>query len=145
MIIKIGEVEWHDLQRRLTVPKVGQCMHKRLQYIDHGELLKCLDCNEQVTAVWALKHFFTQWQVEKERLDAVRAQIKKDEERLVTHRAALAVQDAWRRKHLVPTCPHCHQGIEVPDGFGRGGAINPKFYKSAPLEFRANLQEGREA
>ena len=50
MIITIGEVEWHDLQRRLTTPKAGECEHRRLQYIEHGELLKCLDLAELLYA-----------------------------------------------------------------------------------------------
>ena len=141
MIIKIGEVEWHDLQRHLTVAKIGACKHLRLQYIDHGELLKCLDCDKQVSAVWALKFFFTQYQVEKERLEAVRTQLKADEERLVTHKAALAVQDAWRRHHLVPTCPHCNKGIMPPDGLGKKGGVNPDHYPCKPLEMRGNLHE----
>jgi hypothetical protein len=138
MIIRIGEVEWHDLQRHLTVPKIGACKHLRLQYIDHGELLKCLDCDKQISAVWALKFFFTQYQVEKERLEAVRTQLKADEERLVTHKAALAVQDAWRRHHLVPTCPHCNKGIMPPDGLGKKGAVNPDYYESRPLKMPMN-------
>lgn len=112
----------------------------RLQYIEHGELLKCLDCEKQVSAVWALKHFFTHYQVERERLDALRAELIKDEARLVTHKAALAVQDAWRKRHLVPTCPHCHKGILPSDSFGKTGAVNPDFYEAKPLELRPNLK-----
>lgn len=138
MIIKIGEVEWHDLQRNLTFANKGQCKHLRLQYMQHGELLKCLDCQDQVSAVWALKYFFTQYQIEKERLEFIKADIKKDEERLVTHRAALAVQDAWRKHHLVPTCPWCSKGILPPDGFGKKGAVNPNYYESKPLKMPMN-------
>jgi hypothetical protein len=140
MIIKIGEVEWHDLQRQFTFARPGRCAHARLQYIDHGELLKCLDCNDQVSAVWALKHFFTQYQREQERLDGVRAGIKKDETRLVIHRAALAVQDAWRKRTLVPTCPHCHQGILPMDGFGRTGGVSREYYKTAPLRLKRVIE-----
>lgn len=139
MIIKIGQTEWHDLQRKLTMPKSGECEHRRLQYIEHGELLKCLDCDKQVSAIWALKYFFTEYQVEKERLEIIKNQIKADEERLVIHRAALAVQDAWRKKNMVPICPHCNQGISPMDGFGKKGAVNPSHYKTAHLKMKPNV------
>jgi hypothetical protein len=139
MIIKIGEVEWHDLQRKVTFARGDACKHLRLQYIEHGELLECKDCNKQVSAVWALKVFFTQYEVEKEKLERMQAQIKADEERLVTHRAALMVQDAWRRRKMVPSCPHCHKGIEPPDGFGKS-QLNPNYYPSLPMEMRPNLE-----
>jgi hypothetical protein len=138
MIIKIGEVEWHDLKRQVTYAKTGECEHKRLQYIEHGELLKCLDCEKQISAVWALKHFFTQYQEEEERLKAIRFGIEQDRARLVTHKAALAVQNAWRKKHTVPTCPHCHKGILPPDGLGPS-SVNPKYYECKPLEMKPNL------
>lgn len=138
MIITIGQVEWHDLQKHLTFARKGECEHKRMKYIEHGELLKCIDCDQYVSAVWALKHFFTHYQMEKDRLEFIKAQIKADEERLVTHRAALAVQDAWRRHHLVPTCPFCNKGISPPDGFGKKGAINPDHYESKPLKMPMN-------
>lgn len=141
MIIKIGEVEWHDLKRQLTMPSpvAKDCPHHRLRYIEHGELLVCLDCDKQVSAIWALRLYFTQHQMQEERRSAQQEQLKKDEARLVTHRAALAIQDAWRKKKLTPTCPHCHKGIEPPDGFGRSGGVNPKYYRTAPLLMKPTL------
>ena len=129
IVIRIGETEWYSLQRQFTSARDGECQHKRLQYIDHGELILCLDCEKQLSAVWALKRYFTEYERACERREDQEAQIKADSEKLVVHRAALAVQDAWRALKFVPTCPHCHKAITPPDGFGnsrtrdKGGAL----------------------
>jgi hypothetical protein len=137
MIIKIGEVEWHDLKRRMTWPNNGECPHKRLQYIDHGELVKCLDCDKQVTAVWALQMYFSQHERQKELLAVQQDNLRKDLEKTVVHRAALIVQDAWRRLKFVPTCPHCRKPIMPPDGFGKSATRSKE--GSLPLVMRPNL------
>jgi hypothetical protein len=33
MIIKIGEAEWHELQRKITMAPPGECEHKRLKWL----------------------------------------------------------------------------------------------------------------
>lgn len=141
MIIKIGEVEWHDLKRQLTHANAvhKDCPHNRLRYVEHGEYILCLDCDKQVSAVWALRMYFTQHQMQEERRQHEKEQIAADSEKLVLHRAALAVQTAWRKRHLVPTCPHCSKGILPPDGFGKGGAVNPQYYECKPLVMKPNL------
>lgn len=141
MIIKLGEIEWSNIKvRRYARPKDKECAHLHLEYTEHGEVLKCKDCNVQVSARWALEIFFGQLESERENLDLRAARVKADEERLLIHRAALAVQDAWRKRDLVPICPHCSQGIEPCDGFGKKGAVSRSHYKTAPLLFRAPLQ-----
>ena len=137
-IITIGEVEWHDLKKQFTHPPQGECEHKRLQYIEHGELIKCLDCDKQVSAVWALRMYFTHHQAVEERIEAERKKLSDDLAKSVVHRAALAVQDAWRRLKFVPTCPHCRKPILAPDGFGKSCTRNNDSAK--PLILRPNLE-----
>jgi hypothetical protein len=108
-----------------------------MQYIEHGELVLCLDCEKQLSAVWALQHYFTEHSRAREQREAQIAQLKADEERLIVHRAALAVQDAWRAHKYVPTCPHCHKGIGAPDGFGKSHTREKE--SALPLIMRPNL------
>lgn len=133
VLIQIGEMEWHDLKRQFSLPRPKECAHKRLQYVEHGELLLCLDCDKQVSAVWALRMYFTQYVREKELLAAAQAQLEADSQRLVVHRGALLVQDAWRRRKYLPSCPHCHKPIEPTDRFG--GCGNSQRELAKPLEF----------
>jgi 5-methylcytosine-specific restriction endonuclease McrA len=140
MIVKLGEVEWKNIRSKIYArPKEGACPHLHLEYLEHGELLLCSDCKMQISARWALEIFFGQYEQVKNLLDAREAQLKVDEEKAVIHRAALAVQHAWRKKHLVPTCPHCGKGIKPCDGLGKRGAVNPDYYNAKPLEMKPNL------
>lgn len=113
MIIQLGETEWHDIKRKFTLPNIGGCSHKRLQYMEHGELLLCLDCEKQVTAVWALQMYFTQYVREKEKIEAERAALKAEREKQVVHRAALKFQEMIRSRTSYPSCPHCFKAIEL--------------------------------
>ena len=132
ILIQIGEMEWHDLKRQFSLPRLKECAHKRLQYVEHGELLLCLDCEKQISAVWALRMYFTQYLHEKERLEAERAQLDADAAKLIVHRAALRVQDAWRRRKYLPTCPHCWKPIEPTDRFG--GCGTSQLHLAKPLQ-----------
>jgi hypothetical protein len=136
-VIRVGEVEWHDLKRQITIPATGECPHKRLRYSEHGEFIDCLDCSKQVSAVWALRMYFTQHQMEAERLEAIRAELDKDLKTAIIHRAALAVQNAWRRLKFVPTCPHCYKPISPPDGFGK--SLTRSGSGALPLVMKSNL------
>jgi hypothetical protein len=140
MIIKLGQVEWKNIRSKIYAhPKLGECAHLHLEYTEHGELLLCSDCKMQISARWALEIFFGQYEQEKCRLDAREAQLKAYEEKAVIHRASLAVQHAWRRRHLVPTCPHCGKGIMPCDGLVKGSAVNPDHYHAKPLDMKPNL------
>jgi len=140
MIIHLGETEWHDIRRRLTFAPEKGCQHKRLQYIEHGELLLCLDCKNQVTAVWALQHFFYQYERQKEKLESESKRLQEERKKQVVHRAALKFQEMVRKRKYFPTCPHCFKAIELNDQLFSGGK-SKDYYKSEalPLVMKPNL------
>lgn len=140
MIIHLGETEWHDIKRRLTFAPTDGCKHTRLQYQEHGELLLCLDCKNQVTAVWALHLFFSQYTREKEKLEIEAKRLEDERGKQVVHRAALKFQEMVRKRKFFPTCPHCYKAIEL-DGQIFGGGKNKEHYKNEvlPLMMKPNL------
>lgn len=136
-VIKIGSLqEWCGFKRCHTLPATGACAHRRLDFEENGEIVNCGDCGKQVSAVWALRLLLTLCEDEWQKIKSARTALEEDEQKAITLRAALRVQHAWRRRHLVPSCPHCHRGILPGDGFGNG-AVNPDYYPSKPIEFRA--------
>jgi hypothetical protein len=138
-VIKLGEAEWHDLRRLVTIPHEEECPHKRLQYMEHGELLLCLDCEKQVSAVWALRYFFTQLERDEEKREARRAAIIADEARLVVHRAALKFQEMVRRKKFMPSCPHCYKPITLEE-MQHMGRIRIGYESTPPLPLAMKAQ-----
>ena len=54
----------------------------------------------------------------RETLDADRKQLEEEKAKNVTHKAALKVEKAFRKRHMLPCCPHCLHAIRPEDGFG---------------------------
>jgi len=118
-VIEIGAL---ILERNNKQHDFGQCQHIKLTIDDHGQTVTCRDCQEQVTPFWALTSILKQWDSARKQLINREAVIAKTESTLLATKAAQKVEEAWRRRSMVPTCPHCYEAIYATDNFG-GGAI----------------------
>lgn len=118
-LVEIGDFSLARKNRGGYTP-IGECAHKHITMDDTGDVVRCADCNTQVSAYWALtmiaEEYTRQWnklQYSKQALEEAKA---KDIHLL----AAQCVEKAWRSRSMVPSCPHCHRGIFPQDGFGKG-------------------------
>jgi ribosomal protein S27E len=117
-----------------------ECQHRNLTYSETGQIVSCKDCKQQVTAWWAFLNLMKQYQRVRDGIEAQRKQLIAEQERNLTHKAAIKVEDVWRRRKLVPTCPHCAKPILPSDGFG-GSAVGKHYAETAkPMEFRTALE-----
>ncbi|MCA8447568.1 MULTISPECIES: hypothetical protein [Burkholderia cepacia complex] len=106
-------------QQRFRFGKDAGCKHLNLTMDDEGDIVTCDDCGKQVSAFWALKMLSEYYQKAMGKL-ARREQVQSEVEQRTIHlKAAQAVEKAWRSRTMVPTCPHCNEGISPSDGFGR--------------------------
>lgn len=142
-LVKVGIQEWIGFKRLHTFAKDGSCAHRQLTFEENGEIVRCGDCGVQVSATWALRLVLTQCEDAWDRLKSERSALEEDKKKAVILRAALRVQRAWRSRYMVPTCPHCHQGILPGDGFGEG-SVNPDYYPAKPIEFRPRSGGGKD-
>lgn len=115
-IISIGEfqIARKGAGKRLTET---QCRHKHLQ-LEDGDVVRCADCNVQVSAYWALESIAFDWGMMQAKLEhekTLLAEAKKKEVHLL---AARAIEKVWRSKDMLPCCPHCGVGIAPEDGLG---------------------------
>jgi len=117
--VAIGDVTITGKRGGTLIEMQGECPHKRLQAAEDGEILTCLDCDRQVSAWWALMRFARQVDKWKESIESRAKEIEDASKRTVVLRAALKVEEAWRRRKFKPCCPHCHKPIGPEDGFGR--------------------------
>lgn len=125
----------------LTFTGDEQCHHRNLVFDENGQTVSCSDCNMQVTAFWAFLMLTKQYKNLIDDIDRQRRQLKEEQERNLTHKAAIAVEDAWRRRKMIPICPHCTKPILPPDRFGSGATNREMSQATAkPLEFRAALE-----
>lgn len=102
------------------------CPHKRLFFDENGQTVECQDCKKQVTAWWALFAMADGLKRMRERIEADQKQLNEEKEKNVVHKAALEVEHAWRKRNMLPCCPHCLHAITATDGFGRGHFVSKR-------------------
>lgn len=116
-IISIGD--W-KIQRNgeHRIQTEGDCDHKHLELDERGDVVRCLKCGTQVSAFWAIKMISEQYNSSLRRLVRERETVKQAKEENLHLLAAKKVEKAWRRRSMVPACPHCGRGILPEDGLG---------------------------
>ena len=105
------------------IQKDGDCDHKHLELDERGDVVRCLKCGTQVSAFWAIKMISEQYNCSLRKLASERETVKQAKEENLHLLAAKKVEKAWRRRSMVPACPHCGRGIFPEDGLG-GSMIN---------------------
>lgn len=124
----------------LTYDKDKECHHRNLTFAEEGQVITCDDCKVQVTAWWAFLSLTKKFADIQQRTQEAYAAVEASKARNLTHKAAIAVEDAWRGRKMIPTCPHCSKPILAQDGFGGSRTNREMSLKFAkPMEFRAGL------
>jgi len=94
------------------------CPHQHLLFDENGQTIQCKDCKIQVTAWWVLMAINGGLKRMRERLESDRKQLDTEVAKNLTHKAALKVEHVWRKRKMLPCCPHCLHAIRPEDGFG---------------------------
>ncbi len=119
-VVHIGDFGIARKSRGWLSQKASECKHKQVELDDNGHIVKCLKCGEAVSANWYLSMLAAEWQNAEEVRAAKDARLAADLAAGLTLQAAKRVEEAWRRRGTMPTCPHCHRGISQHDRFGSG-------------------------
>lgn len=118
-VVEIGDFRLKRERRTL----LEGCQHKHMTLDDEGEFVMCDDCEKQIGNYAALRMLVERWALLQDRVDSQRAAIADAAGKTVELRAAQRVEQAWRSRSMVPTCPHCREAIFPVDGFG-GTLVN---------------------
>ena len=94
------------------------CAHLHLFFDENGQTVECQDCKKQLTAWWALMAMSEGLKRGREWIESEQKRLEEEKSKNVTHKAALKVEHAWRKHHMLPCCPHCLHAIRPEDGFG---------------------------
>ncbi|HFD3783363.1 TPA: hypothetical protein ACF4EW_002634 [Pseudomonas aeruginosa] len=129
-IARKGRIDRYDRQK---------CRHLRVELNDHGETVICSDCGVQVSAYWALNMVAERLSAEWSKLQRAKKQLSEDKSANLHLVAARVVEKAWRKRDLVPCCPHCGEGISPTDGFGN--SLVSKRIDSARRAARAKAKQ----
>jgi hypothetical protein len=113
-------INFADLQITRSKSKrvEGACQHKHLTIDEHGGVVTCDDCSRQIDPIWAINYLADQWQKELNALATKSAEAQSLINANISTKAAIRLQAAWRKRSMVPACPHCGRGVFASDGFG---------------------------
>jgi hypothetical protein len=121
-------VDFGDLRvaRGLTRRPVRTCRHHGLRYDPRERRVWCADCETDVEAFDAftllVEHFDRAQKKAKRLLDeANEAQTFQ-----LRSIAAKKMDEHWRRRNMVPACPHCSAGL-WPEDVNRMGSVGKEY------------------
>lgn len=124
--------------------KADACKHLHLTFDDNGEIIECDDCGKQVGAYWAVLMLAERYEREWHKVTAGNAALAQAKQKDIGLLAAQKVERAWRSRSMVPTCPHCGEGIAASDGFG-GSMVNKAIAERRKANRRAAAETSRES
>ncbi|MDD2730390.1 hypothetical protein [Malikia sp.] len=121
-VIEIGALR---IQREQVQAINGKlvCRHNSLSLNREGHVIRCKDCGDQVEPFWAFEKLVESYNEAQQKFAREVARHREEMAKGVATKAARRVEEAWRSRSMVPTCPHCNEAIFAEDGFG-GAAVN---------------------
>lgn len=121
-VIDIGDVR---VARGLSRRHHSSCPHRRLVYDNAERRIWCRDCERDVEAFDAFKTLVEPYSAAIEDLNRRQKAMEESEAFKVRTLAGKAMDEAWRSHKMVPSCPHCHNGL-FPEDFKNGPSMISK-------------------
>lgn len=115
-VVDIGDLR---VARGFSRRPRSSCQHKRLHYDSSERRIWCADCETNVEAFDAFEMLVDRHYAAYEHLRKRKEQVEEAEAFSLRSLAAKAIDQAWRRRSMVPACPHCHNGL-FPEDFKNG-------------------------
>lgn len=119
-VVSIGDIR---VARGLSRRPHSSCPHHRMVYDRQERRVWCKDCEQDVEAFDAYMLVVEQFAKAEARIDRLNTEALEASKFSLISRAAKAIDRQWRRRNMVPTCPHCSAGIWPEDALNMG-AVN---------------------
>lgn len=115
-VVDIGDLR---VARGMTRRPYSSCRHASLTYDPRERRIWCKDCEKDVDPFDAFTGLVEQYnRAYKDHLKREK-EISEAEGFQARSRAAKTLDEAWRRRKRLPTCPHCRAGL-FPEDFADG-------------------------
>lgn len=115
-VIDIGDIR---VSRGMTRRPVSSCRHRRMAYDPKERRVWCRDCEKDVDPFDAFKNLCENYHAAHEDMKRQRQEINEAAQFQCRSIAAKNIDEAWRKKKMVPACPHCSNGL-FPEDFVKG-------------------------
>jgi hypothetical protein len=115
-VVDIGDIR---VSRGLSRRPFSACRHPKLTYDTHERRIWCRDCETTVEGYDAFVVLVEQYHQAWQSLLDRKKKVEEAEAHSVRSRAAKVVDEAWRKRAMVPACPCCGAGL-FPEDFKDG-------------------------
>lgn len=126
-VVDIGDIR---VSRGMTRRPTSSCNHRRMAYDPRERRIWCKDCERDVDPFDAFVGLTEQYHYAYRNLEKRRNQVEEAEKFQCRSIAAKNIDEVWRRRKVVPSCPHCQHGL-FPEDFANGvGTIGVEYARA---------------
>lgn len=119
-VVDIGDIR---VARGLSRRPHSSCKHRAMAYDQKERRIWCKDCETDVEPFDAFLIICEHFSQAADRLERERKEINEAKDHNIIRIAAKQMDEHFRRKKMVPACPHCHAGI-FPEDVAKMGSVN---------------------
>ena len=135
-IVDIGDVR---VSRGMSRRHVSSCKHRQVTYDQRERRIWCRDCETNVEPFDAFLMIVEHFDAADKKAQRMIAEAHEASKFALVSRAAKEIDKQWRRKNMVPSCPHCNAGI-WPEEALRMGSVGKEYDKARKQRLRESLQ-----
>ena len=121
-------IDFGDLRvaRGLTRRPVRTCRHHAMRYDPRERRIWCADCETDVEAFDAFTLLIEYFDAVQKKARRMMDEAKEAQSFQLRSIAAKKIDEKWRKRNMVPACPHCHAGI-WPEDVDRMGLVGKEY------------------
>jgi len=127
-VVSIGDLR---VARGKTRRPVSTCKHKSVVYDQTERRVYCKDCEQEIDPFDAFMNAVEYFDDANKRLQRRADEIKEVENFTLRRRASKAMDQAWRRKNMVPCCVNCGKGMLPEDYVTVGSQVCREWAEAA--------------
>lgn len=127
--LNVVQIEDLRVARGFTRRPASSCGHASLVYDPKERRIWCKDCEQDVEPFDAFTKLAERAHAHWERLNERERKIKEVEAFTIRSRAAKIMDEAWRKRNMVPCCPNCSRGIFPEQVAGGVGFVGKEYAK----------------
>jgi len=119
-VVDIGDIR---VARGLSRRPFSGCHHHALVYDDRERRVWCADCQKTLEPFDAFLSLVGQFDRARAIAEEKANEIAAAREHSLVRIAAKAMDDHWRKRRTIPTCPHCRNGL-LPEDVSKMGRMS---------------------
>lgn len=119
-VIDIGDIR---VARGLSRRPFSSCQHRQLVYDKNERRIWCKDCEKNIEAFDAFEQLVANFHAKADELERRAQKIEEAEAHQIIRIAAKRLDEIYRRKRMVPACPHCSGGL-LPEDVPHIGTVS---------------------